>query len=69
MARETADYRDELEEILRVFPNKHMLTISDVSRYTGKSRKWLREKEPFKSKFTPAGMSAVSLAKIIQAAK
>lgn len=69
MARETADYRDELEEILRFSGGRHSLTITDVANYLGRSRKWVRENKQIQKATTPAGISAVSLAKVLQAAK
>lgn len=44
MAREAPTYRDELEEILKFFGGKRILTISDVARYLGRTRDWTREK-------------------------
>lgn len=57
--KEHPDFRDELEEIFRFFGGKHLLTISDVSEYTGKCRKWCREHY----RFDNGNISAVSLAK------
>ena len=44
MAREAPTYRDELEEIIRFFGGKRILTVSDVAKYTGRTRDWTREK-------------------------
>ena len=43
MAREKPTYRLELEQILAFFPGKRLLTISDVAKYLGRSRNWVRE--------------------------
>lgn len=42
MARETETYRAELEQIIEYFNGKRILTVSDVSRYVGHSRAWVR---------------------------
>lgn len=42
--KEAPTYRDELEEILRFTGEKRILTVSDVSRYVGKTRDYVRER-------------------------
>lgn len=44
MAKEAPTYRDELEEIVKFFGSKRILTVSDVAKYTGRTRDWTREK-------------------------
>ena len=39
--REPETYRLELEQILKHFPGKTILTHTDVANYTGHSRAWL----------------------------
>ena len=39
--KEPETYRLELEQIKRQFPNKTILTHTDVASYTGHSRAWL----------------------------
>lgn len=41
MAREKETFRLELELVLAAFPNKKVLTRTDVMAYTGRGRKWL----------------------------
>lgn len=43
MSREKEGYREELEQILSYFGNKRVLTVTDVSQYTGKTPKWCRK--------------------------
>ena len=43
MAREKPTYRLELEQLIAFFPDKRLLTISDVAKYLGRSRNWVRE--------------------------
>ena len=53
-------YQDNLEELLRFFDGKRVLTISDVTRYTRRNREWVRKRfgiEPRK------GISIVNLAR------
>lgn len=40
MPREKECYRSVLERIDEVFPNKSILTVTDVAKYTGRSRVW-----------------------------
>ena len=59
MSRENATYRDELEPLLEFFGNKRVLSVSDVSRYTGRSREWCKSTYGI----DPAvGISVISLA-------
>ena len=37
-------FRLELEQILLTYPNKHLLTITDVAAYVGRSRAYVRDK-------------------------
>lgn len=43
MGREKAEYRDNLEDLLAYFAGRRLLTVSDVARYTGRSRCWVRD--------------------------
>lgn len=56
--REAPTYRLELEEILKNFNDRRILSVTDVSCYTGKSRKWCREHLGVSGK----GCTAVQLA-------
>ncbi len=38
--KEMPNYRDELEEILRHFNGRRILTFKEVQDYTGKGYKW-----------------------------
>lgn len=42
MSRENATYRDELEQLQAFFPDKRVLSISDVAKYTGRGRWWCK---------------------------
>lgn len=44
MGRERESYRPIIEDLLVFTGGKRMLTVSDVSRYTGRSRDWCRDK-------------------------
>ena len=48
MAREKEAYRPILEDILSYSQGKRLLNVSDVSKYTGKSRQWCYKHVPFK---------------------
>jgi hypothetical protein len=41
--KEAPTYRFELEQLLDYFGGKRVLSVSEISRYVGKSRKWCRE--------------------------
>lgn len=58
MPREPETYRQHLEDILKFFDNKRILSVSDVATYLGKTRNWTREHLGI----TSAGITAVSLA-------
>ena len=56
--KEPPTFRLELEQILARFDGKSMLTITDVSTYLGRSRKWCRDHLGM----TGDGITAVNLA-------
>lgn len=60
MARETATYRLELEELLAHFGGKRILSVTEVSAYLGRSRRWCREHLDIAGE---TGVSIVALAK------
>ena len=41
MARENATYRLQLEQIILMFPDKEILSRTDIMKFTGKGRVWL----------------------------
>ena len=41
MARENATYRLQLEQIIAQYPDKEILSRTDIMKYTGRGRKWL----------------------------
>ena len=43
MTKNEQAYRDNLELIMKAYPEKMVLTVTEVSRYTGKDRKWCRK--------------------------
>lgn len=47
MAREKEGYREQLEQIRAAFPDKEMLTVCDVAKYTGWGRDRVRRVLPF----------------------
>ena len=58
MAREKEGYRDTLAELNRIFPEKNLLSLPDVVRYTGLDRRTVMARygkkftgEKYKSKF------------------
>lgn len=57
MARELPTYRDELEEILRFFDNKRVLTKEDVKRYTGRGDKWVASHLPKQKEYSAVGLA------------
>lgn len=59
--REKPNYRDELEEILKTFNNRHVLTISEVSQYTGRSYRWCKKY----LNIPKSGITATALAKAL----
>lgn len=48
MSREKECYRDNLERLEEAFPDKEILCISDVVRYTGKNYRTVKKRFPFK---------------------
>lgn len=54
MAREKADYRDNLESILEFTDRKHMLTGLQVAEYTGLCFNTVKKLFPFKGKYISA---------------
>lgn len=59
MAREKANYRPMLEDILDFTSGKRLLNIADVARYTGKTRDWCAKHVPFQD----GHITAVALAR------
>lgn len=57
--REHPNYRDEREEINLFFSGKHVLSISDVSRFTGMSRKSVRDKLGITGDITAVGLAKI----------
>ncbi|MPM03136.1 hypothetical protein SDC9_49396 [bioreactor metagenome] len=58
--RETIVFRDNLEDILAFSNGKHLLTIKDVSTFTGRDPRWCKKAygiDPAK------GISAATLAR------
>lgn len=45
--REKDGFRDQLESIIKAFPDRECLTVSDVARYTGFTRNTVVKKFPF----------------------
>lgn len=41
--REKEDYRNNMERLNTIFPNKDMLSVTDVSTFTGFDRKKVRQ--------------------------
>lgn len=58
--REKEGFREELEELLKFFPDHRILSLSDVERYTGKNRHFLQKHYGI---LPGAGISIVSLAR------
>ena len=52
MAREKEGYRDTLAELNRIFPEKNLLSLPDVVRYTGLDRRTVMAR--YCKKFTGA---------------
>ena len=40
MPMEPKNYRDEIEQILKHFNGRHVLTFGEVQEYTGRGYKW-----------------------------
>ena len=64
IAQRENEHRLELEQINTRFGGKSLLTVTDVSRYTGRSREWVRKRYGISGK---KGMTAVELAQAISA--
>jgi hypothetical protein len=64
MPRERENYRDELEQIIKYFRGKRVLTVSDVSRYIGRDGRWCKKTFDINPK---NGITAVALAKKMSA--
>lgn len=47
MPREKDGFRDQLESIIKAFPDKECLSVTDVSNYTGLSRSTVMKRFPF----------------------
>lgn len=62
MPREKETFRLELEEILKFTGGRRVLTVTDVSNYTGQSRRVCRERYNVSGK---EGISAVALAQML----
>lgn len=41
MAREKETFRLELEQLIAAYPQRAVLTRTDIMNYTGRGRKWL----------------------------
>lgn len=67
--REKVDFRDNLQRINEYFPNKEMLNITDVSKFTGIDRKKIGK--DWEKNFAQIGsskyISKVALARLISA--
>jgi hypothetical protein len=61
MPREPKAYRDNLEDILKFSGGKRILTIKEVSTYTGKCYRWVKEKYGI----SKDGISAPTLARLL----
>lgn len=47
MPREKDGFRDQLESIIKAFPDKECLTVTDVAQYTGWTRNTVAKRLPF----------------------
>ena len=47
MPREKESYRDNIERIKEMYPNKELLTTNDVSRFTGLYKATVKKKFEF----------------------
>lgn len=65
MPRENEAYRDNLEEIYKVFPGMRLLSIADVERFTGRDRRTLVRLFSFRGNY----ISAATLAREMSTAK
>ena len=62
MSRENEAYRDNLELIMEMFPDKKVLTIKDVVRSTGRDYRTVRKHFPF---IEGMGISVATLARLL----
>ena len=63
MSRERNGMRENLQDILEFFSGKRLLTVSDVSRYTGvASRASVKKMFPFNENYISATTLAMCLA-------
>lgn len=62
MSREKENYRDELEQLIGFFPDKRVLSVSDVARYTGRDPRWCKRVYGIDP---GQGITVVGLAKIL----
>lgn len=60
MALEAPGYRENLADLLEFFNGRRMLTLTDVCRYTGRDRRWVRERLGVQPK---TGVSVPTLAR------
>lgn len=60
MSKERTAYRDNLEDLLAFFDNKRLLTVTDVSTYTGRDPRWVKTRFGFTAK---TGISIPTLAR------
>lgn len=51
MAREKAAYRDNVERIKLMYPNKELLNIKEVSLFSGVNERTVKKYFPFKNGF------------------
>ncbi len=63
MAREKVDYRENLELILRAFPDKHWLNTKEVFTFLGISRNTLNKRYP--TIHVKRGCTPVELARLL----
>lgn len=62
MPREPLAYRDNLEDLLQFFSGRRMLTLKDVSRYTGRDYRWCKDRFGIDPK---KGISVPTLARML----
>lgn len=62
MPREPLAYRDNLEDLLQFFGGRRVLNLNDVSRYTGRDRRWCKERFGIDTK---KGISVPTLARML----
>lgn len=64
MAREPIAYRDNLEDLLHFFPDRRILFVQDVARYTGRDSRWCK-KRYFANLDVKKGISIPTLARML----